>query len=167
MRQRTPSSGAMNGLRRQEIKVWNLVSGRCIQHWMKRVIPFPSLSLLLPDDVAEDRDSKVVSYWRPNDTCLLQMSSFRRTQGPQVSATQRLSDRIQKGGEWLPVGITHTIQGCDIAAASTIDAEGNPWVHVYLVWEWLSVYVTVARKAEHSVCDWVWDSLLSIRPIVM
>lgn len=133
---------------------------------MKRASPFPSFSLLLPDDVSEDRDSKVASYWKPNDTCLLQMSSFLREQGPQISAIQRLSERMRTGGEWQPVSLTHSIKGCDIAAASTSDDEGISWVHVYLVWEWLAIYATVARKDDHCLCDWVWDSLLSIRPIV-
>jgi hypothetical protein len=38
---------------------------------MKSANPFPSLSLLLPDDIEEDTDSTVASYWRHDDTCLL------------------------------------------------------------------------------------------------
>jgi hypothetical protein len=38
---------------------------------MKAANPFPSVSLLLPDDVLENHDDRVSSYWRNGDTCLL------------------------------------------------------------------------------------------------
>jgi len=134
---------------------------------MKRTNPFPSLSLLLPDDIVEDNDTKVASYWKPGDTCLLQISSYLRVEGPQVSAAQRLSDRMRAGGEWQTVSLARTIENCDIVAASTKDAEGTSWVHIYLVWEWLAVYATVSHKGNPSMCDWVWNVLFSIRPVIM
>jgi hypothetical protein len=134
---------------------------------MKRTNPFPSLSLLLPDDIGEDNDSKVASYWKHDDTCLLQISSVLRVGGLQVSAAQRLSDRMRAGGEWRTVSLPSTIEGCDVAAASTKDAEGTSWVHVYLVWDWLAVYATVSRKGDPSTCDWAWNTLFSIKPVVM
>jgi hypothetical protein len=136
-------------------------------HRMKRANPFPSLSLLLPDDVAEDTDSTVASYWKHGDTCLLQISSFLRERGPQVLATQRLSERMQAGGDWQTVSLARTIDGCDIAAASTKDGQDTSWVHVYLVWDWLAVHATVSHKSQLSTCDWAWNSLFSIRPVVM
>jgi hypothetical protein len=84
---------------------------------MKRANPSPSLSLLLPDDAVEEIDPTVASYWRREDACLLQISSFRREQGPQVSAAQRLSERTGAGGEWESVNLPHSIEGCEIAAA--------------------------------------------------
>jgi hypothetical protein len=134
---------------------------------MKRANPFPSLSLLLPDDIVEDNDTKVASYWRSGDTCLLQISSYLRVEGPQVSAAQRLSDRMRTGGAWQKVSLARTIEDCDIAAASTKDAEDTSWVHVYLVWDWLAVYVTVSCKGNPLMCDWAWSALFSIRPVVM
>ena len=59
--------------------------------------PFPSFSILLPDGVAEEHEDTVASYWKKGDSCLLQVSSFRRDSGPQVSAAQRLSDRAKNG----------------------------------------------------------------------
>jgi len=134
---------------------------------MKRTNPFPSLSLLLPDDIVEDSDTKVASYWKRDDTCLLQISSHLRVEGPQVSAIQRLSERMRAGGEWKTVSLGSTIEGCDIAAASTKDTEGASWVHVYLVWDWLAVYATVSHKDNALMCDWAWSALFSIRPVVM
>ena len=135
---------------------------------MKSVHPFPSLSLLLPDDIAEDTDSNVASYWKRDDsTCLLQISSFLRKSGRQISAKQRLMERMRAGGEWQTVDLGLRIEGCDIAAASTKDGDDTSWVHVYLVWDWLAVHATVSRKGRSSTCDWAWDALFSIRPVVM
>jgi hypothetical protein len=134
---------------------------------MKSANPFPSLSLYLPDDIQEDTDSSVASYWRRNDSCLLQLSSFLRNSGPQISAEQRLTDRMRAGGEWSQVNLERKIQGCDMAAASTQDGENSSWVHVYLVWDWLAVYATISHKGSPSTCDWAWDALFSIRPVVM
>jgi hypothetical protein len=134
---------------------------------MKSATPFPSLSLSLPDDIREDTDSSVASYWRRNDTCLLQLSSSLRNSGPQISAEQRLTDRMRAGGEWRKVNLERKIQGCDVAAASTQDGENSSWVHVYLVWDWLAVYATISHTRGPSTCDWAWDALFSIRPVVM
>jgi hypothetical protein len=134
---------------------------------MKRANPFPSLSLLLPNEITEDTDSTVASYWKPDDTCLLQISSFLREHGPQVSAMQRLSDRTLAGGKWEPVDLSFTIEGCDVAAASMKDEKGVSWVHVYLVWDWLAVHATVSAKGKVSQCDWAWKAVRSIRPVVM
>jgi hypothetical protein len=134
---------------------------------MKRVNPFPSLSLLLPDDVVEAIDSTVASYWTRGDTCLLQIRSFLREQGPQVSAVQRLSERTRAGGGWETVNLPHRIEGCDMAAASNKDDKGTSWVHVYLVWDWLAVHATVSHHGDSSSnCDWAWNALISIRPVV-
>jgi hypothetical protein len=134
---------------------------------MKKVNPFPSLSLFLPDDVAEDTDSKVASYWKRDDACLLQISSYLRKSGPQISATRRLTERMRSGGGWQKVSLVRTIEGCDIAAASIRDREDTSWVHVYLVWDWLAVYATVSHRGQSPTCDWAWDALFSIRPVVM
>jgi hypothetical protein len=146
---------------------WNLFQNGCIQHRMKSAKPFPSFSLLLPDDVQAGTDSSVASYWKQDDTCLLQLSSVVRKSGPQISATQRLTDRIRAGGEWQTVRLVRTIEGCDIAAASTTDRENTSWVHVYLVWDLLAVHATVSHKGQVSSCDWAWDAIFSIRPVVM
>jgi hypothetical protein len=134
---------------------------------MKKANPFPSVSIDLPEDVIEDKDPTVASYWRKGDTCLLQISTFLRESGPQVSAEQRLSERIGAGGAWKEFNLPQAIEGCETAAASTTDGKGSSWVHIYLVWGWLAVHATVSQGGEHSKCDWAWDALLSIRPVVM
>jgi hypothetical protein len=121
--------------------------------WMKKVNPFPSVFLLMPDDVEEEIDSTVASYWKEGDSCLVQISSFLREHGQQVSASQRLSERMAKGGEWHPFDLPKQVYGCEMAAAVTSDDQGATWVHVYLVWEWLAVYATVSGHGELSKCN--------------
>jgi hypothetical protein len=136
---------------------------------MKAINPFPSFSILLPDEVAEDQQgSTVASYWITGDSCLLQVSCFRRDSGQQVSASQRLSERIEMGGTWKPFTLPREVQGCEAAAASMVDGQGTTWVHAYLVWPWLTVHATVSRQGDlSSPCEWAWEAISSIRPVVM
>src|SRR3974390_9384 len=135
--------------------------------WVKKANPLPSVSVLLPDDILEDNDSTVASYWKEGDTCIVQISSFLRRHGQQVSATQRLSERMAKGGEWEPFNLPGQIEGCEIAAARTRDHRSMSWVHVYLVWDWVAVHVTMSGLGELLESDWAWDALLNIRPVVI
>jgi hypothetical protein len=135
---------------------------------MKAIKPFPSFSLLLPDEITEDRkDTNVASYWMAGDTCLLQFSGFMRDSGQQVSATERLSERIKRGGKWKSFDLPRELDGCEAAAALTVDDHGTTWVHAYLVWPWLAVHVTVSRQGDLSLCEWAWEALSSIRPVAM
>jgi hypothetical protein len=135
---------------------------------MKSTKPFPSFSLLLPDEVTEDhRDTNVVSYWIAGDSCLLQLSSFMRNSGKQIPATERLSERIRNGGQWKSLEVPHAANGCEAAAAQTTDDNGTTWVHAYLVWPWLSIHVTVSRNGDPLACEWPWAALSTIRPVLM
>src|SRR5882762_4047028 len=140
--------------------MWNALT-------MKTTNPFPSFSILVPDDVAEDHEDTVASYWRKGDSCLLQISSFGRDSGPQGSAAQRLSERAKSGGTGVALKLPRKVEGCEAVAASTVDNHGTVWVHAYLVWPWLDVHVTVSRQRASSECDWAWESISSIRPVVM
>jgi len=127
--------------------------------------PFPSFSMQLPDDIQEDHDSAdVASYWMPGDGCLLQISCFRRDTGPQVFASERISERMKKGGSWKPFDLPSRIDGCDASATRTVDDSGISWVHVYLVWPWLSVHVTVSRQGDLSTCAWAWEAVRPFAP---
>ena len=91
---------------------------------------------------------------------MLQVSSFRRDSGPQVSAAQRLFDRTKMGGTWQPFNLPQAIRGCEAVAASTVDEHGTVWVHAYLVWPWLTAHVTVSRQGDLSDCEWAMESRL-------
>lgn len=135
---------------------------------MKATKPFPSFSMLLPDDVAKDHhDSDIASCWTTGNNCLLQLSCFTRESGPQVSAAERVSDRMKMGGNWKPFDLPLAVDGCDAAAARTVDDGGTTWVHAYLVWPWMSIHVTVSRQGNLSACEWAWEALATIRPVLM
>jgi len=51
---------------------------------MKTSNPSPSMSILLPEDVSESHNHGISSYWKKDDTCLLQISSFVRESTAQV-----------------------------------------------------------------------------------
>ena len=124
--------------------------------------------MLLPDDVEEDHDSaNVASFWMPGDACLLQVSCFRRDSGQQISASERMLERMNKGGSWKIFELPHRVEGCEAAAARTVDDSGTAWVHIYLVWPWMSIHVTVSRQGELSSCAWAWEAVATIRPLLM
>lgn len=133
---------------------------------MRVTNPFSSIFLSIPEDASEDHDDRVSSYWRNGDTCLLQVSSCVRQTGVQISAAQRLSERTKTSEKWATFDLPRKPTGCDVAAAAMADEEAS-WVHIYLVWPWVAVYVTVSSEASHERCSWVWDSLASIRTVVM
>jgi hypothetical protein len=118
---------------------------------MKRATPFPSLALSLPDDIEEDNDSTVASYWKQNDSCLLQISSFRRDRGPQVCSDAAFDGTDASPGDWKTITLTRAIEGCDIAAASIKDEQNTSWVHAHLVWEWLAVHATISTKDQRGL----------------
>ena len=128
---------------------------------MKIARSFPAVSILLPEDVLENHDDKVFSYWRKGDTCLLQLTSFEQS-GAHPSATQYLSERTMIHGTWKPFELPGKPEGCEFAAATMVDDQGTSYVQVYLVWPSFAVHATVSRQGQLEFCQWVWDSLASI-----
>jgi hypothetical protein len=63
---------------------------------MKSVTPTGSHAIDLPDDVVEDIDGAVASYWIRGKDMALQRSSHFRFSGPQVSAAIRLQNRLHR-----------------------------------------------------------------------
>jgi hypothetical protein len=72
---------------------------------------------------------------------------------------------MRAGGDWQTISLTRTIEGCDIAAASTKDGQDTSWVHVYLVWDWLAVHATFSHKSQLSTCDWAGTLSLVFGPL--
>jgi hypothetical protein len=131
---------------------------------MKISNPFPSISVFLPEDVLENHDDKVSSYWRKYDSCLLQITGVLTEQPEiQASATQRLSERILIQGTWRPFDLPRKPEGCEAAAATMVNDQGSCWVHAYFVWPSLEIHATVSRQGPLEGCEWAWDTLASIR----
>jgi len=102
----------------------------------KPIRPSAFYELLLPEAVHEDYDGKVASIWTPGQPLVLQLSSYVRTEGPQVGAQTRLNDRLAKSqGKWNVW--THGIRldrKVDQAVAETTDDRGTVRVHGYILW---------------------------------
>lgn len=135
-------------------------------HLLKTVSPTGSYKIDIPAESVENIEERVYSYWNPNENVLLQISSYLRTAGQQVSARERLNDRLAIGAL---ANITHEKIGpkdCpDVAAASGVDEEGISWFYCYAVWEDLTVFVTISGSIEELKISggWAFNALRSLR----
>jgi hypothetical protein len=135
---------------------------------MKLLSPTATYQIFMPDDIQEDYEDSVASFWRPDSPVLLQLSTRRRTEGSQVRASQRLDDRIQSNqGEWSPIKVRTSFFE-DVAAAKTVDQEGATWIHVYMTNGDLAVYATISGPESiiESKGTWAVEALSGLRPQV-
>ena len=133
---------------------------------MKRISPTNSYSLDLPDDIITDSDDHVFSWWQDNSEILLQLSSYKRNPGLQVTASERLGTRRKQTEFRLDDVAPHLSTDCpDIASASGIDSEGLKWHYYYLVWPDLAIFATVSGKPANllSQGSWTMSALNSLK----
>jgi hypothetical protein len=133
---------------------------------LKRILPSPSYSIAVPEAVREERDERVTSLWLEGEALLLQLSSYLRTEGKQVTAHDRLHERIQKHpARWTmrPTGL-HPDSSIDQAAAESFDEEGRLWLHSYLVWPHLTVHALISGPASEvrNADSWTAVAVTSI-----
>lgn len=128
------------------------------------VRPSPSYQLKLPDDVAEDIDGRVSSFWLDGNPFLLQLSSYTRTEGLQVPAAQRLTERLTNAGVvWKRLEMK-LCRDADQAFGEQPDGE-HVWLHCYFVWPHLTIYATVIGPAAqmHASDSWAHNGLRTLR----
>jgi hypothetical protein len=129
---------------------------------MRTVCPSKYYSIRVPADAKEDYDGTVLSIWRDGESTALQLSSYVRTEGEQISANERLEDRARStSGQWkrLELGIGGD---CEVAAASVLN-DGVEWWHCYLVTPQLAVYATLSFPEVQKPSPWALDAIHSIR----
>jgi len=132
---------------------------------MRTVSPTGSYYIDVPEHIKEDVDERVVSYWIPGDTILLQLSSYTRRKGQQVSAKERLAVRLNRDQ------LTHVqserlkITDCsDVVAASGQDQQETRWLYIYAVWPDIAIFATVSAPLGVSLgISWAMISLRSLR----
>jgi hypothetical protein len=129
------------------------------QYTMKTIRPTPHYSLSIPDDIHEQYDDAVLSLWKEGDGTLLQLSSTVREGGEQVSAQQRLTDRMRVGS-WSNVNLKCDAD-CEVAAGST-KQEGYVWWHIYLVVSYVAVYATISFPTSATASDWAVEAIRTI-----
>ena len=128
--------------------------------------PTGSYELALPADVVEDVDERCTSYWRNDADVVLQLSSYRRHEGPQVTAKDRLDARLSRENRPGVSAAALSVPECpDVAAAAFQDSEGILWHYCYCVWPHLTVFVTIAGSVEGigEGARWALDALRSLR----
>lgn len=132
----------------------------------KTVSPTGSYLIDIPSDVSEESDERVTSYWKKDRNVLLQISSYGRVKGNQLSARERLVARV--AGESLSDLTWDVIkpEACfDVASASGKDSVGCSWIYCYAVWPDLSVFLTVSGpdKSMDAEGEWAKNAVRSIR----
>ena len=130
--------------------------------------PTESYELTLPDDVLQELDEGVSSFWRAHSGTALQLSSRLRSSGTQVNAQQRLNDRMEMNqglSTWVTLDGFRADWCPDVAAATCTKSNGWVWTHAYLVWPDLAVYATVSRppNEDTKTDEWAIQAVKSIR----
>jgi hypothetical protein len=128
---------------------------------MRTITPSIHYSIRVPHDVRQQQDEEVLSLWREENSRVLQFSSRFRGSGQQVSAGERLADRIAKGGSCSEVEIKCAAD-CDVAAAQMTDGD-VVWWHIYLVTPKLAIYATISFPIDSEAFQWAVDAVGSIR----
>jgi len=133
---------------------------------MKKVSPTDSYSLVIPEDVIEEYDGRVASYWKKDHDTLLQLSSYRRMEGEQVTANERLLSRLKQENLKKVKILAEPVIDCpDIASAEGMDHEGLWWLYIYAVWNDLTILITVTdqRAGILKRVTWVSEAIKTIR----
>jgi len=134
---------------------------------MKIVEPSSSYSILVPDDIHEDYDDRVTSLWDDGDPMALQLSSYRRHEGQQIPAEERLEDEIKKiSATWSKVEVELcSNEAVDQAAAKYFDGNAM-WIHAFFVWPDLAIYVTLGGPPQkvRDPDSWARIALKNLSP---
>jgi hypothetical protein len=136
----------------------------------KTVKPSSSYQLSLPEDTCEQFDERVSSFWLEGKPLLLQFSSYLREKEPQVRAQKRLEERIAKHAQQWNIWKDNIYpdSAVDQATAEFTDENHVRWVHAYLVWPHLTIYVTISGP-EETIRDrdnWAFQSLKTLTLVI-
>jgi hypothetical protein len=133
----------------------------------KTIRPTGSYTIVVPSHIREDSDGRVSSFWIDGKPLLLQISSYARTEGPQVNAADRLAQRMAKTVQPWNVWARqmHPDTTVDQATAEYLDENGLLWIYTYLVWPHLTMLATISGPEEESrnQDSWASHSISSIR----
>lgn len=133
----------------------------------KTVTPSSSYQLRLPEKICEQNDGRVSSFWLDGAPLLLQLSSYIRSKGAQLTAEDRIKERIKKhDAKWHKwEEKIHPDADVDQATAEFTDDDGLLWIHSYLVWPHLTVYSIISgpQPTARNSGNWALQSLKSLR----
>lgn len=129
------------------------------------VTPTDSYSLQLPEGVVEQYEDRTASFWKPDESTLLQVSSYIRLEGPQVPAAIRLDELLSRERvRVITRNVSAKVDCPDWAAALAKDDEGVNWFYGYAVWPDLCIMVSVSGSPHElaSAGTWAFDALRTL-----
>jgi hypothetical protein len=132
---------------------------------LKAISPTGSYLISLPADISSEKDERVVSFWKSGKEALLQISSYVRETGPQVSATERLKARLDKERLTDVKTENMAIPHCPDCAAASGNEDGVKWLYCYAVWPDLTVLITISGPPGELEQQrlWAYEALRSLR----
>ena len=134
---------------------------------VKAVKPSSSYQVTLPEDVCEQSERQLSSFWLDGKPLLLQLSSYIREKGRQVGARARLKERIAKHAQRWDTweAKIYPDSAVDQATAEFTDKNGVLWVHSYLVWPHLTIYATISGPEElvRDKDNWAVQALKTVK----
>jgi hypothetical protein len=135
---------------------------------MRVANPSESYTISLPDDVTEDYDGRVASFWKDGQSLLLQMSSYLRYEGTQVCAADRLDSLLKQVAlQDVSRNVSISIDSPDVEAAVGFDADGVKWIYIFAVWLDLAILISISGAPLDFVANnnWAFNAIRSIRRI--
>ncbi len=124
-----------------------------------------SYTIDIPENVIEDVDGTVTSYWKKGEDSALQLSSIYLRTGDQIPAQQRMDERLARKENVSPTAFQVETVAPDHAGITFVDEQGTLWLYVYLVWSDLSIFATVfvPHDGINLRDTWQYQSMKSIR----
>ena len=125
---------------------------------LKTTKPSASYQLALPEDICEQYDGRVCSFWLDRQPLVLQFSSYLRESGEQLEAQDRLRERIDKQPQQWEMWKSRIYPDVtvDQATAEFVDENGCLWIHTYLVWPHLTIYATISGPKDLARAETNW-----------
>jgi hypothetical protein len=128
-----------------------------------------SYQIELPEDVKEEQERLVTSFWRDGESLSLQLSSYIRNDGAQVLAKVRLGERMANAAAvWTAMLSRLGSEAVPDEAAAFYKEDGILWLFAYFVWPHLTVLATISGL-ERDVFDetsWATQALRSLSLII-
>lgn len=127
--------------------------------------PTENYGVFLPVGVQQDYDDRVASFWLPNTSVLLQVSSYLFS-GVSRSASERMSDRIAMERIVNVKEISLHPETCDDwAAIGWHDNDGTYWEYIYAVYGHIAFFISLSYDSSEptALTDWARRSVETLK----
>jgi hypothetical protein len=127
-----------------------------------------SYFLRLPEEIIEQHEGRVSSFWKDGEGILLQVSSYRRLEGCQVPAKTRIDELLNRESLHIITKSMPVQVDCpDWATVWASDSDGIYWFYGYAVWPDLCIMLSVSgvpkELNETNSDNWAFNAIRSIQ----